>query len=153
MPKALRLWASTLQMFSATTIRICFRQTAFVKPTRSLSSLACTRSLIHDVHTSRRFSQYQFRLSFLSRRHFFRSSPQLSENSPPPLPPKPDGTKKKIQDTIRENIYTLPNFLTVSRILACPVLGWSIVHDDFTLAISLLVYAGLTDLVSVLCWR
>ncbi|KAL7280738.1 CDP-diacylglycerol--glycerol-3-phosphate 3-phosphatidyltransferase [Trametes coccinea BRFM310] len=49
--------------------------------------------------------------------------------------------------TIRENIYTIPNLLTLSRIAACPVLGWSIVNDDFYLATGLLVYAGLTDLV------
>jgi len=48
---------------------------------------------------------------------------------------------------VRENIYTIPNLLTVSRILACPVLGWSILHDDFFLATGLLVYAGLSDLV------
>ncbi|KAF8238117.1 hypothetical protein L208DRAFT_1421340 [Tricholoma matsutake] len=48
--------------------------------------------------------------------------------------------------TIRENIYTLPNILTVSRILSCPVLGWSILEGNFHLATSLLVYAGLTDL-------
>ena len=48
---------------------------------------------------------------------------------------------------VRENIYTIPNLLTVSRILACPVLGWSILHDDFYLATGLLVYAGLSDLV------
>ncbi|KIK90885.1 hypothetical protein PAXRUDRAFT_831298 [Paxillus rubicundulus Ve08.2h10] len=49
------------------------------------------------------------------------------------------------KSTIRENIYTIPNFLTVSRILACPVLGWSILNDDFHLATCLLVYAGLSD--------
>ncbi|KAK0501583.1 CDP-alcohol phosphatidyltransferase-domain-containing protein, partial [Armillaria luteobubalina] len=48
--------------------------------------------------------------------------------------------------TIRENIYTIPNALTVSRILACPVLGWSILNSNFKLATGLLVYAGLTDL-------
>lgn len=48
---------------------------------------------------------------------------------------------------LRENIYTIPNLLTVSRILSCPVLGWSILHDDFFLATGLLVYAGLSDLV------
>ncbi|GLB41648.1 putative CDP-alcohol phosphatidyltransferase class-I family protein [Lyophyllum shimeji] len=47
---------------------------------------------------------------------------------------------------MREDIYTLPNALTLSRILACPVLGWSIVQGDFHLATALLVYAGLTDL-------
>lgn len=52
--------------------------------------------------------------------------------------------------TIRENIYTLPNILTVSRILSCPVLGWSILEGNFHLATSLLVYAGLTDLVCLM---
>ncbi|KAI6130164.1 hypothetical protein EV401DRAFT_2054329 [Pisolithus croceorrhizus] len=35
----------------------------------------------------------------------------------------------------------------MSRILACPVLGWSILQDNFYLATGLLVYAGLSDLV------
>lgn len=49
--------------------------------------------------------------------------------------------------TLRENIYTLPNLLTLSRICACPVLGWSILDGNYHLATGLLVYAGLTDLV------
>ncbi|KZT07322.1 CDP-diacylglycerol--glycerol-3-phosphate 3-phosphatidyltransferase [Laetiporus sulphureus 93-53] len=49
--------------------------------------------------------------------------------------------------SIKENIYTLPNLLTASRILACPVLGWVIIHDEFGFATALLVYAGLTDMV------
>lgn len=49
--------------------------------------------------------------------------------------------------TLREDIYTIPNLLTVSRILACPVLGWSILQDNFYLATGLLVYAGLSDWV------
>jgi hypothetical protein len=49
--------------------------------------------------------------------------------------------------TRRENIYTIPNFLTVSRILACPVLGWSVVQGDFGLATGILAYASITDLV------
>ncbi|KAK0438062.1 CDP-alcohol phosphatidyltransferase-domain-containing protein [Armillaria borealis] len=59
-------------------------------------------------------------------------------------PPTPKGPT--IRETIRENIYTIPNALTVSRILACPVLGWSILNSNFKLATGLLVYAGLTDL-------
>lgn len=51
---------------------------------------------------------------------------------------------------IRENIYTIPNLLTVSRIFACPVLGWSILEGNYHLATGLLVYAGLTDLVRIL---
>jgi hypothetical protein len=53
--------------------------------------------------------------------------------------------------TIRENIYTLPNLLTISRIIACPVLGWSILESNFFLATSLLLYAGFTDLVCSPC--
>lgn len=47
----------------------------------------------------------------------------------------------------KENIYTIPNVLTLSRIFACPVLGWSILEGNYHLASGLLVYAGLTDLV------
>ncbi|KAF8892194.1 CDP-alcohol phosphatidyltransferase-domain-containing protein [Infundibulicybe gibba] len=64
--------------------------------------------------------------------------------SPPHYSSPPDKPTNK--PTLRENIYTIPNLLTTSRILACPVLGWSILQGDFTLATSLLVYAGLTDL-------
>lgn len=49
--------------------------------------------------------------------------------------------------TRRENIYTLPNLLTTSRILACPALGWSIIQGNFPLATGLLVYAGVSDLL------
>lgn len=49
--------------------------------------------------------------------------------------------------TLRENIYTIPNLLTVSRILSCPVLAWSIMNDSFYVATSLLAYAGITDWV------
>ncbi|GJE98541.1 CDP-diacylglycerol--glycerol-3-phosphate 3-phosphatidyltransferase [Phanerochaete sordida] len=53
----------------------------------------------------------------------------------------------KLSETLRENIYTIPNLLTVSRIAACPVLGYAIIQDNFVAATALLVYAGLTDLV------
>lgn len=74
----------------------------------------------------------------------------------PQLPAGTNKVKSKLSDektspakpTVRENIYTIPNFLTLSRILACPVLGWSILHNDFHLATGLLIYAGLSDTVS-----
>ncbi|CAA7269242.1 unnamed protein product [Cyclocybe aegerita] len=61
-------------------------------------------------------------------------------------PEDPPGSSKS-KPTIRENIYTLPNILTLSRILACPVLGWSILDGNYYIATGLLVYGGLTDLV------
>jgi hypothetical protein len=51
--------------------------------------------------------------------------------------------------SLRENIYTFPNLLTVSRIAACPALGWSILSDNYSVATCLLLYAGITDWVSV----
>ncbi|KZT52371.1 hypothetical protein CALCODRAFT_525418 [Calocera cornea HHB12733] len=47
--------------------------------------------------------------------------------------------------TLHENIYTFPNLLTVSRILACPVLAWAILEGSWPLATGLLAYAGVTD--------
>jgi hypothetical protein len=49
----------------------------------------------------------------------------------------------------RENIYTFPNLLTVSRIVACPALGWAILSDNYAAATGLLLYAGITDWVSL----
>ena len=51
--------------------------------------------------------------------------------------------------SLRENIYTFPNLLTVSRIVACPALGWVILSDNYAAATGLLLYAGVTDWVSL----
>ena len=47
----------------------------------------------------------------------------------------------------KENIYTIPNALTVSRIASCPVLAWAVLEGNYHLATGLLIYAGVTDLV------
>ncbi|KAI7082564.1 hypothetical protein KC352_g41190, partial [Hortaea werneckii] len=49
--------------------------------------------------------------------------------------------------TPRENIYNLPNFLTVSRLVAAPVTAYFLVHDHYKWALGLFAYAGITDLV------
>ncbi|KAJ5715154.1 CDP-alcohol phosphatidyltransferase [Penicillium malachiteum] len=46
-----------------------------------------------------------------------------------------------------ENIYTVPNILTFTRLVAAPVVGYLLVHDYHTAALSLFAYAGITDLV------
>ena len=51
----------------------------------------------------------------------------------------------------RENIWTIPNLLTVSRIVSCPFLGYFIVQGNFVYATGLLVYAGVSDWVSHKC--
>lgn len=47
----------------------------------------------------------------------------------------------------RENIYTVPNILTFSRIVSTPIIAYFILHDKPYLATALLLYAGLTDLI------
>ncbi|KAL1871586.1 hypothetical protein VTK73DRAFT_1976 [Phialemonium thermophilum] len=47
----------------------------------------------------------------------------------------------------RENIYTLPNALTLSRLVAAPFVGWSVLHDHHAWALGLFAYAGVTDLL------
>jgi hypothetical protein len=76
-------------------------------------------------------------------------SPSSASHSPSSLPNQETSSEDSpTTKSIHENIYTLPNLLTVSRILACPVLGWSIVEGNIELATGLLAYAGATDLVS-----
>ncbi|KAG8721404.1 hypothetical protein FRC08_013358 [Ceratobasidium sp. 394] len=65
--------------------------------------------------------------------------------SPPNLPEEKNEPANR--PALRENIYTIPNALTVSRILSCPLLGWSILEGRYGLASGLLLYAGITDWV------
>jgi cardiolipin synthase len=51
------------------------------------------------------------------------------------------------QSVTHENIYNLPNFLTLTRLVAAPVVGYLVLHDQHVLAASLFIYAGVTDLV------
>ena len=48
-----------------------------------------------------------------------------------------------------ENIFTIPNLLCVSRIIASPYLAHVIINNsDFSLALGIFMYAGATDAVS-----
>lgn len=47
----------------------------------------------------------------------------------------------------RENIWTIPNILCVSRIIVCPYLGYLILDSNYSYACCLLIIAGFTDLL------
>lgn len=51
------------------------------------------------------------------------------------------------QLTPHENIYTIPNILTFSRLIAAPIVGYLVLHDHHAWAVGLFAYAGITDLV------
>ncbi|KAL4801349.1 CDP-alcohol phosphatidyltransferase-domain-containing protein [Aspergillus unguis] len=46
-----------------------------------------------------------------------------------------------------ENIYTVPNILTFSRLVAAPLVGYFLVYEHHAAALALFAYAGITDLV------
>jgi len=72
--------------------------------------------------------------------------PQSKEPSPSPRPKKPILNALKSL-TPHENIYTVPNILTFSRLIAAPVIGYLVLHDYHAWAVGLFAYAGITDLV------
>lgn len=57
-----------------------------------------------------------------------------------------DVPSRKSSDQV-ENILTIPNILTVSRMVMCPVLGYLVIKHDYSTALGLFVIAGITDLV------
>lgn len=75
------------------------------------------------------------------------SSTARKQVPPPPSPPHPETnlTPASPPPRRRENIYTLPNLLTASRLVAAPFIGYAILHNHHALALSLFAYAGLTD--------
>ncbi|XP_065343032.1 probable cardiolipin synthase (CMP-forming) [Cloeon dipterum] len=60
-------------------------------------------------------------------------------------------TKDKMKERMgvieRENIWTIPNILCISRIVASPYLGYLIVQGDFPMALGVFTIAGITDLL------
>lgn len=75
-----------------------------------------------------------------------KSTTKQSSTSPPDstiLPPLVASPK----DVLHEDIYTLPNILTFTRLAAAPVVGYLVLHDQHTWAVGLFAYAGITDMV------
>lgn len=65
---------------------------------------------------------------------------------------EPRGIAKVLPKSIKsltphENIYTVPNLLTFSRLIAAPFIGYAILHDAHSWALGLFVYAGVSDLL------
>ncbi|KAF9203790.1 hypothetical protein BGZ49_006034 [Haplosporangium sp. Z 27] len=56
---------------------------------------------------------------------------------------KAKGSKKKI--SLHENIYTIPNFLTLTRLASAPLIGYWVLQGDYTNAAILFGVACVTD--------
>jgi cardiolipin synthase len=55
--------------------------------------------------------------------------------------------KSTLKPTKHENIYNLPNFLTLTRLVATPMVGYLIIHNHHLYAFSLFTYAAFSDLL------
>lgn len=96
-----------------------------------------SRELIHEALEKKKLQLKETRQHLQERRQ------QLQEN----IRDTRDKVREKVEEVIeRENIFTIPNALCVGRIVMSPYLGYLIVQGDFSLAMGLLVAAGLTDL-------
>ncbi len=57
---------------------------------------------------------------------------------------------EKMEEIVeRENVFTIPNLLCVGRGVLAPYLGYVIIQQDYALGMGLLVFAGITDVVSI----
>ncbi|RMJ22807.1 synthase [Aspergillus sp. HF37] len=82
------------------------------------------------------------------------ASKRPDDARPEPEPePQPKPKKSRILSRIplptHENIYTVPNILTFSRLVVAPLVGYFLVYDQHGVALSLFAYAGITDLTVV----
>lgn len=91
----------------------------------------------------------------LTAARYFSLTRWRSSSPPPtspgkPQPPRKVSPLKKVTSALttpHENIYTIPNFLTLTRLIAAPFIGYCIVNNHHTLALSLFTYAGISDLL------
>ncbi|KAM0543585.1 hypothetical protein ACHAPJ_012251 [Fusarium lateritium] len=67
-----------------------------------------------------------------------------STSQPAPPDAKPS---RPAAAALHEDIYTLPNILTFTRLAAAPVIGYLVLHDQHAWAVGLFAYAGVTDLL------
>ncbi|ORX33464.1 CDP-alcohol phosphatidyltransferase-domain-containing protein [Kockovaella imperatae] len=56
-----------------------------------------------------------------------------------------DPSQQPNEPELHESPYTLPNALTLARILACPWLGYEIIHEEYAWATGILFASGLSD--------
>lgn len=67
---------------------------------------------------------------------------------PPRIPVRNETTRTSNQlPTMREEIFNLPNCLTLTRLLAAPAIGVLVVYDASAWAVGLFVYAAITDVL------
>ncbi|KAI0554937.1 CDP-alcohol phosphatidyltransferase-domain-containing protein [Xylaria curta] len=98
--------------------------------------------------TTRPTSRSSLRCLSSSTARFLAEGKDGRQTQSPPEEKQSKGIRKVLPSlTPHENIYTVPNLLTFSRLVAAPFIGYAILHDAHTLALGLFAYAGVSDLL------
>jgi hypothetical protein len=136
-----------MRLLSATrySVKICLKS-SLLRPPIASSLSPCFPQRLPRVSLHPSFAS--LRRTFASSSRVFQPpTPRTDHDHEPEEETKP--ISEKPQAVGAKKIWTIPNVLTISRVLSCPALGYAILHDNFYVATGLLVYAGLTDLVRV----
>ncbi|KAG5520234.1 hypothetical protein PMAC_001312 [Pneumocystis sp. 'macacae'] len=75
------------------------------------------------------------------------SLPKIQHTYPTYITSKNHNIKTVLKRRIYENIYTIPNFLTFSRLILAPITGYFVLREQHLHAILLFVYASLSDIL------
>ncbi|UNI16257.1 Cardiolipin synthase (CMP-forming) [Purpureocillium takamizusanense] len=147
-------------MLSQTLSRIGLGRQCSILPRRAVVSTPRTAFLLRLLRPS--YPRPCFCLP-AARRLYSPDRPSSSSPRPSPIPAKPtpkppsrdapDSQPRVVSladakgDVLHEDIYTIPNFLTLTRLIAAPVIGYLVLHDTHAWAVGLFAYAGVTDLL------
>lgn len=58
---------------------------------------------------------------------------------------KVDTKKNNSIKSLLKEVNTIPNIITLSRIISTPLITYSLIHQDYTTSISLFSYAAISD--------
>ncbi|WRT64370.1 uncharacterized protein IL334_001302 [Kwoniella shivajii] len=116
---------------------------------RQLTSLSSSPRRVNSLHSQTTYpSIYNASLRLYSDKPVVprdkSAIPATSSIEPKPatsIPPLPASDSVELH----ESPYTIPNALTLARIIACPFLGYTIVQGDFAWATGILFASGVSD--------
>ena len=163
--QAQHLLKSVNSSSSLTSLRVLYVSSSSYSQTSSLRlvtarTTSCSTGPSHRLYPESCLSTLPFRKSTPWRlqltRAFSTGGRDLQKrgvsNSPPSANEKPKQSvlapsKILAKLTPHENIWTIPNILTFTRLFSAPLVGYFIVTSQPHLALGLFVYAGITDLV------
>lgn len=129
-------------------LRLC-NYHGIIRSMTSARSTICFRPLVfRNIIPSLKNTKLQFHTFSRIRNENHKikiSQPESLPKPPRQLPPLEPISP--LQPLLRENIYTIPNILTATRILTAPAIGYFLVNQQSGLAISIFVYSCITDFV------